>query len=215
MDISAIGGISAIREATGGNVLGKDDFMTLLIKQLSHQDPLNPMDSSEFTSQLTEFSSLEELVNIKESLSGVLAYQQSMQNATVANLIDKTVETNGDSFYMQDNAEVGYELDRDASSVIISVHDSSGAMVWSGETGQQMAGMNAFKWNGTDINGNQLPAGKYTFSIDAKDFSGNAVEASTIEKGLVTGISFEDGRTFLTLDENRKINLSDIRSISL
>jgi flagellar basal-body rod modification protein FlgD len=215
MDISTIGGISAIREATGGNVLGKDDFMTLLIKQLSHQDPLNPMDSSEFTSQLTEFSSLEELVNIKESLSGVLAYQQSMQNAAVANLIDKTVETRGDSFYMQDNAEVGYELGRDASSVIISVQDNSGATVWSGETGQHMAGMNAFKWNGTDINGNQLPAGKYTFSIDAKDISGNAVEASTIEKGLVTGISFEDGLTYLTLDGNRKINLSDIRSISL
>jgi len=106
MDISAIGGVSAIREATGGNVLGKDDFMTLLIKQLSHQDPLNPMDSSEFTSQLTEFSSLEELVNIKDSLDGVLAYQQSMQNATVANLIDKTVETAGDVGLV----DVGHDL---------------------------------------------------------------------------------------------------------
>ena len=190
MDISAIGGVSAIKEATGGNVLGKDDFMTLLIKQLSHQDPLNPMDSAEFTSQLTEFSSLEELTNIKDTLEGVMAYQQSMQNATVANLIDKTVETEGDSFYMQDNADVGYELNGDASSVIISVHDESGAMVWTGETGQHLEGINKFAWNGKDINGSQLPAGKYTFSIDAKDVSGNEVDASTIEKGLVTGISF-------------------------
>jgi flagellar basal-body rod modification protein FlgD len=138
-----------------------------------------------------------------------------MQNATVANLIDKTVETEGDSFYMQDNAEVGYELDSDASSVVISVRDSSGALVWSGEAGQHMEGINKFGWNGMDINGNQLPAGQYTFGIDAKDVNGNAVGASTIEKGLVTGISFENGLTYLTVDGNRKINLSDIRSISL
>ncbi len=215
MDISAIGGVSAIKEATGGQVLGKDDFMTLLIKQLSHQDPLNPMDSADFTSQLTEFSSLEELTNIKDSLGGVLAYQQSMQNATVANLIDRTVETNGDSFYMQDNADVGFDLDSDASSVILSIHDATGAMVWSRELGQQSAGVNSFRWDGKDIIGNQLPAGQYTFGIDAKDISGNEVNASTIEKGLVTGISFEDGLTYLTIDGNRKINLSDIRSISL
>jgi len=215
MDVSGIGSVASITKAAGGNTLDKDDFMTLLIKQLSHQDPLNPMDSAQFTSQLTEFSSLEELTNIKDSLSGVLAYQQSMQNATVANLIDRTVETEGDSFYMQDNAEIGYELDSDASSVVISVHDRGGALVWSGEAGQKMAGMNTFKWNGKDINGNQLPASQYTFGIDAKDVTGNAVGASTIEKGLVTGISFEDGLTYLTLDDNRKINLSDIRAISL
>ncbi len=215
MDISAIGGVSAVKEAVGENVLGKDDFMTLLLKQLSHQDPLNPMESAEFTSQLTEFSSLEELTNIKDSLEGVMAYQQSMQNATLANLIDKTVEIEGDSFYMQDNADAGYELKGDAASVIVSVYDESGAMVWTGETGQHREGINTFGWNGTDINGNQLPAGQYTFGIDAKDISGNTVGASTIEKGLVTGISFEDGLTYLTVDDNRKINLSDIRSISL
>ena len=215
MEISGIGNVGSIKEAVAGNVLGKDDFMTLLLKQLSHQDPLNPMDSAQFTSQLTEFSSLEELTNINDTLEGVMAYQQSMQNATVANLIDKTVETEGDSFYMQDNAEVGYELDRDASSVIIPVYDESGAMVWTGEAGQHMEGINKFSWNGKDLNGTQLPPGKYSFGIDAKDLSGDEVEASTIEKGLVTGISFEDGLTYLTLDGNRKINLSDIRSISI
>ncbi|UCH81514.1 MAG: hypothetical protein JSW20_02585 [Nitrospiraceae bacterium] len=215
MDITALGGVSAITEATGGKVLGKDDFMTLLIKQLSHQDPLNPMDSADFTSQLTEFSSLEELTNIKDSLGSVLAYQQSMQNATVANLIDRTVETEGDSFYMQDNADVGFELESDAASVVLSIHDASGAMVWTRELGQYLTGINSFRWDGKDINGNQLPAGQYTFGIEARDISGNEVHASTIEKGLVTGISFENGLTYLTLDGNRKINLSDIRSISL
>ena len=215
MEISGIGSVGSITEAAKGQAMDKDDFMTLLLKQLSHQDPLNPMDSAQFTSQLTEFSSLEELTNIQDSLEGVLAYQQSMQNATVANLIDKSVETDGDSFYMQDNAEVGYVLDNDAASVSISVFDSSGVNVWSGEAGEHMAGVNTFNWNGKDIEGNQLPAGKYSFGIDAKDLSGNAVGSSTIEKGLVTGISFEDGLTYLTLDGNRRINLSDIRSISL
>ena len=215
MEIAGIGNVGSITQAVKGQAMDKDDFMTLLLKQLSHQDPLNPMDSAQFTSQLTEFSSLEELTNIKDSLEGVLAYQQSMQNATVANLIDKSVETDGDSFYMQDNAEVGYVLDSDAASVSISVYDSSGVKVWSGEAGEHMAGVNTFNWNGKDFEGNQLPAGQYSFGIDAKDLSGNVIGSSTIEKGLVTGISFEDGLTYLTLDGNRRINLSDIRSISL
>jgi len=215
MDVSSIGGVSEVTKTTGGNALGKDDFMTLLLKQLSYQDPLNPMDNAQFTSQLTQFSSLEELSNINSTLADVLAFQQSMQNTAVTNLIDKTVQTEGDSFIMDGSADLAYELSGDASIVDLNIYDSAGKMVWTGKSSEQLAGKNIYAWDGKDLNGNQLPAGKYTFDIEAKDVSGETVDSLTIESGTVTSVSFEDGLTYLTLDNNRKIYLSDIKSISL
>jgi len=215
MDVSSIGGISEVTKTTGGNALGKEDFMTLLLKQLSYQDPLNPMDNAEFTSQLTQFSSLEELNNINSTLADVLAFQQSMQNTAVTNLIDKTVETEGDAFRLNGSADISYELSGDASLVELSVYDAAGKMVWTGRSGNQVEGRNVYPWDGKDLNGNQLPNGKYSFDIKATDTAGEEVAATTIESGTVTGISFKDSMTYLVLDDNRKIYLSDIKSISL
>jgi flagellar basal-body rod modification protein FlgD len=215
MEVSSIGIVNEVTKASGGNTLGKEDFMTLLLKQLSYQDPLNPMDNAEFTSQLTQFSSLEELNNINSTLADVLAFQQSMQNTAVTNLIDKTVQTEGDSFIMDGSADLAYELSGDASIVDLNIYDAAGKMVWTGKSSEQLAGLNIYAWDGKDLNGNQLPAGKYTFDIEAKDVSGETVDSLTIESGTVTSVSFEDGLTYLTLDSNRKIYLSDIKSISL
>jgi flagellar basal-body rod modification protein FlgD len=215
MDVSSIGNISDVTKATGGKTLGKEDFMTLLLKQLSYQDPLNPMDNTEFTAQLTQFSSLEELNNINSTLSDVLSFQQSMQNTAVTNLIDKTIQTEGNNFSMNGQADLSYELSGDSSIVELYVYDSDGQMVWNGKSGAEMAGRHTYTWDGKDLNGNQLPPGNYTFDIKATDASGEDVNAMTIESGIVTGISFEDGMTYLTMESGRKVYLSDIMSISL
>ena len=216
MEVSGLGSISDVTANTGGKKeLGKEDFMTLLLKQLSYQDPLNPMDNAEFTAQLTQFSSLEELNNINSTLADVLAFQQSMQNTAVTNLIDKTVEAEGDSFRLNGSADIAYELSGDASIGELSIYDPAGKMVWTGKSSDQVEGRNIYSWDGRDLNGNQLPDGKYTFDIKATDSAGKEVAATTIESGTVTGISFEDSLTYLTLDNNRKIYLSDIKSISL
>ncbi len=215
MEVSGLGNISDVTSTAGNKSLGKEDFMTLLLKQLSYQDPLNPMDNAEFTAQLTQFSSLEELSNINSTLADVLSFQQSMQNTAVTNLIDKTVEVEGGGFRLNGSADIAYELSGDASLVELSVYDSAGKMVWTGRSADQVEGRNVYSWDGRDLNGNQLPDGKYSFDIKAMDTAGEEVAATTIESGTVTGISFEDNMTYLTLDDNRKIYLSDIKSISL
>ena len=214
MDISTIGAkAESPVSALGTKTLGKEDFLKLLLKQLSHQDPLNPMDSTEFTSQLSQFSSLEQLTNINTTLSNVLAFQQSMQNASVSHLIGKTVQVDGNSLHLNDEAEVPYELLGDASSVEITVYDSAGKPVWSTDLGPQGAGQQQYFWSGNDLLGNELPQGSYTFEIEAYDGSGKTVPSLTRGSGIVTEIVFEEGLTFLVLDGTTRVNLSEIKSI--
>jgi len=214
MDISTIGSVSSVSsDAVAGGSLGKEDFLMLLLEQLSHQDPLNPLDSTEFTAQLSQFSSLEELTNINSTLNDVLAFQQSMQNASVADLVGKTVKVDGNSAYLRETAEIHYELLHDAASVEISVYDNSGRLVHLEKVGTEAAGEQRYLWDGKDNSGNQLPEGSYTFQVEALDISGEPVNTATSASGTVTEVLFEDGLTFIVLNGNTKVNLNDIRSI--
>jgi flagellar basal-body rod modification protein FlgD len=172
------------------------------------------MDSTEFTVQLTQFSSLEELYNINSTLSDVLAFQHSLQNAAVANLIGKTVTASGNSIYLTaDSAEIRYELLDEASSVKISIIDSTGRVVRTEELNWQSAGEQVYLWDGKDDLGNQLPEGVYTFEVEALDNTDSPVSVLTSTSGVVTGVYFEDGLTYLILDGGRNVYLSEIQSI--
>ncbi|RJQ55774.1 MAG: hypothetical protein C4526_03230 [Nitrospiraceae bacterium] len=200
-------------QSVNGQTLGKEEFMQLLLKQLSYQDPLSPMDSMQFTAQLTEFSSLETLNNIGSTLDEVLAFQQSMQNSSIANLIGRTVKVSGDTAYLNGTADIGYNLSGDASSVSISIYDGSGRIIATKEAGPRTQGDNIFVWDGKDSSGNQMPEGVYTFDIQAKDSKDNSVAALTSSSGTVTGIVFKDGSTYLTLNGGRNVYLSEIETI--
>jgi flagellar basal-body rod modification protein FlgD len=213
MEVSGVNDINSKVQTVGGKTFGKEDFMKILLKQLNYQDPLNPMDSTQFTSQLTQFSSLEQLTNINSTLDNVLAFQHSMQNASITNLIGRTIKASGDTTYLKNTADVSYELSKDAASVKISIYDGAGKLVTTRETGPQMKGNNKFIWDGKDASGNQMQEGAYTFEVKAKDASGSAVNALTNSFGMVTGVVFEDDLAYLVLNDGRNINLSEIQSI--
>jgi flagellar basal-body rod modification protein FlgD len=213
MEISGVANSNSQTQTLRSQSLGKEDFMKLLLKQLSYQDPMNPMDSMQFTSQLTQFSSLEQLDNINNTLNDVLAFQHSMQNASIANLIGKTVKVTGNTAYLNNTADINYNLSGDASSVNILINDASGKLVASHDAGSVLQGDNNFVWDGKDSFGNQMPDGTYTFEVQAKDLSGNSVAVLTNSSGTVTGVVFEDDNTYLTLNGGRSVHLSEIESI--
>ncbi len=214
MDVSAVKNLnSAATNSTGQKILGKDDFLKLLVAQLSHQDPLNPADSKEFTTQLTQFSTLEEITNMSSTLGDILSFQKSQQNAIIPGLIGKVVRISGNSAYLTDKADLNYSLSRDASSVTITIFDKSGNRVFSKNAGAQAAGDNSYVWDGKGPSGSQMPEGAYTFEIEAQDASGKSVDVSSNSSGVVTGVSFENNLTYLILDGYNKINLSEIKSI--
>jgi flagellar basal-body rod modification protein FlgD len=214
-----IPGISSSNSSTdpapvGKKTLGKQEFLTLLLKQLSCQDPLNPLDNTEFTAQLTQFSTLEELTNIRSTLNDVLDFQHSMQNATVTNLIGKSVEVPGNSTYLEDAADMRYTLSGDAKSVRIAILDKSGTTVRTDDIGPKEAGKYNYVWDGKDSFGKTMTEGTYSFEVTALDGSDKVVETSTDSSGKVTGVLFEDEMTYLVLDGNRNVYLSDIKSIN-
>ncbi|GBD97673.1 MAG TPA: flagellar hook assembly protein FlgD [Nitrospirae bacterium] len=201
--------------SSAAQTLGQEDFMNLLLQELSYQDPLKPMDSKEFTVQLSQFSSLERLKDIDDTLNDVLAFQQSMQNATVTNLLGKSVNVGGNSSYLNGTADMSYDLAAKATSVKILIYDPSGKMVRSEELGAQEAGGNLYSWDGKDDLGNEQPDGSYTFEIEAMDDTGNPVEAATVSSGQVTGVVYDNDITYLVLDGSRNVYLSDVQSVGL
>ena len=145
MEVSGVSDINSTIQNVNGKTFGKEDFMKILLKQLNYQDPLNPMDSTQFTSQLTQFSSLEQLTNLNTTLENVLAFQQSIQNASITDLIGRTVRVEGDVTNLNNTADMNYELSKDATSVKISIYDKAGRLVVTKEAGaQQQAAISSY-----------------------------------------------------------------------
>lgn len=204
---------TAVKDTGEKKALGKDEFLKLLTMQLRYQNPLNPMNNSEFTSQLAQLSSLEALNHMVKQMSDMLLYQNSIQNTLTLNLIGKHVRFSGNQITLKDKAEISYNLSGNASKVTISIFDSSGKLIRKIEAGQQNSGANTYVWDGKDSNGNKMPDGNYTFKVEASDSAGKQVEVTTTSKGQVTAISFEDNTTYIVIDGKIKLKLNEIIEI--
>ena len=201
------------QRASPEKTLGKDDFLKLFVTQLRAQNPLNPMNNTEFTAQLAQFSSLEQLNNISMQLHDLLLYQNSLQNTLSSTLIGRKVKISGNEVYLKDNAEISYALQEDVSKVKISVYSSSGELVKEVNLGQQTSGEKNYVWDGTDNSGNHLPEGHYQIKVEALDDSGTPVNVSTMVYGTVTGITFDNNITYLIVNNTLKIQLNEIKEI--
>ena len=185
------------------NILGKDDFLQLLVAQLKAQDPLNPMESTEFTAQLAQFSSLEQLHNINDKLSNLQAGQASLTNAGSVGFIGKTVTATGNAVQVTGGKadDIHFTLSADAKEIFVNIYDNNGNFVRGLQdktTGNGFkAGAQRLGWDGRDRSGNRVSDGVYTFDVYAKDFQGLALEATPVATGVVTGVSFEKGAACL------------------
>jgi flagellar basal-body rod modification protein FlgD len=201
--------------ASAQSPLGKDEFLRLLVAQLSAQDPLNPMDSREFSAQLAQFSALEQMTNVNSTLEDLVAAQQAMGNSTNISLIGKRVDIPGNSFehIEGENTNLTYTLGEEAQSTKIEIFNSTGARV-NVINGSSAVGSNLTVWNGLDSQGNALESGFYTFKIQATDANGQTVFADTFTTGLVTDVLFEDNRAFAVVN-GQKLPVEEITRVSI
>jgi flagellar basal-body rod modification protein FlgD len=205
--------------ASNSSVLGKDGFLQLLVAQLSNQDPLNPLEGQEFASQLAQFSSVEELINIGESLDGqgqmnaLLA--QSMSNGVAAGLIGKVIEAPGQqiSWDGATAATGAFELQGNAASVSVEIVDGTGAVVRTIEMGGLGAGEHAFEWDGQGESGAALQAGGYTTRVVAKDSKGDPVDSTSTIRGRVERVTFSAEGAFLWIGKV-SISMANVRTVS-
>ena len=201
--------------ASAQRALGKEDFLRLLVAQLSAQDPLNPMEATEFTAQLAQFSSLEQMTNINSTLEELVAAQQAMGNSSLISIIGKLVDVPGNSFeHTQGEAtNLTYTLGSEADTTKIEIYNSTGALV-NTLNGPGAEGSNLAVWNGLDSQGNPVGAGFYTFKIQATDSSGKPVGAETFTTGLVTDVLFEEGKAFAVVN-GQKLPAEEITRVSI
>jgi flagellar basal-body rod modification protein FlgD len=211
---------SALAAATGtSSILGKDDFLKLLVQQLEHQDPLDPMKGTEFAAQLAQFSSVEQLANINTNLQSSLnanaVMTQSINNAMATNFIGKEVRANTDTigYSGSGSAKLGYTLSSEATSVTAQILDSSGNIVRTVHGLSTTSGDHEFEWDGMDDMGKQLAAGTYTLKVVAADANQKVIDSSTYVFGKVQSVRYKSTGTVFVIGD-QEVLLANITEIS-
>lgn len=170
--------------------LGSDfnTFLTMLTTQLKNQDPLSPMDSTQFTSQLVQYSSVEQQINANSNLEKLISLQQSASTAQGINYLGQTVEVSGTTLPLQDgSASYTYTLPKAAASTTIQIKDSDGKVVKT-VTGDTTAGAHSMTWDGKDSDDTQLSDGKYSINVIATAADGSTLTTTTTTFGKVTKV---------------------------
>jgi flagellar basal-body rod modification protein FlgD len=213
---------SIVAASTAGSTVGADrqliadnldTFLQLLTTQLKNQNPLDPLDTNQFTQQLVEFSSVEQAVKTNDLLTGLLASSAASATSTAVSYIGKAVEASGATTTLKsDEAAWTYQVDADAPEAGITIRDASGAVVFSDIT-ELKAGTHGYSWDGTRSGGGTAPEGLYTITIDAKDADGRNLKVSTTVRGEVTGVEFDGTEPVLMVGTSR-VNLSSVKSVT-
>ena len=189
--------------------LGKDDFLKMLVAQLKNQDPLNPMDGTEFAAQLAQFSSLEQLTNMNTQLTNLGLYQKTMISTEAVNLLGKEVTVGqGNQFQVDgDNGNFSYSIAGDVAQVSISILEASGREVDRIAAGTQSAGQQNVTWQkGNNSNG------LYSYKVTAVDANGDALKVTSMTTGKVTAVQYKDNAIYLTVN-GQEVAFSNIVSV--
>jgi len=199
--------------------LDRADFLQMLMTQMKFQDPLSPMSNEEFASQMAQFSSLQELQGIsaalEQSIQTNLLMSQSFNNTMAATLIGKYVTAESNELRLGSNGSehIDYKLSDAATEISIDIKNAEGVVVRTIKVNPQAEGNQSIPWDGLNGDGQRVPAGNYTFEVHATDSTGTAVDVTTVARGVVESVRYEDGNVLL-LVAGREIQLSQVLSLS-
>lgn len=189
------------------------NFLNMLITQLKNQDPLNPMDNAQVTSQLAQINTVTGIQQLNTTMKGLVDTFTSGQTMQAAGMIGKTVLSAGKEIPLTKGIAVaGVQLDSGADSVDISIMDSTGSVVAKETLTNKDAGSFTFAWDGTKSDKTTAADGKYTFSVAATQ-GGNKVTATALQAGTVSAVVLGKSGFQLDLGTGSNINFSDIKQI--
>jgi len=200
---------------TTGSDLDKDDFLNLLVTQLEYQNPLDPMDDTQFIAQLAQFSQLEALTNMSDSLetSSEVNYlmAQTITNTMATTLIGKDIVAEAANFTLESNGseDLSFDLGADAETTVISIYDEDGDLVRTVTLDDLTEGMNTYTWDGTNDSGTSVSAGTYSYEVTATGADGTAIDVSNRVIGTIESVKYEDGTAYLIVG-GYKVDLSTI-----
>ena len=212
---TATDGLGIDSQAVGSKEQLNEDlnrFLKLLITQLKHQDPLEPMNATEFTSQLVQFAGVEQQINANANLEKLLQLQQTSQISSMVGFIGNVVEAVGNMVYLEDGvAESTYTLDVNAAKVTINVRNEAGLIIFT-VGGETDAGTHDFVWDGKDKFGLAQSDGAYIIIVSAKDRDDTLLDVSQTVSGRINGAGAEDGVVSLFMGDVM-IPMDDVISV--
>lgn len=187
----------------------EDRFLKLLVAQMNNQDPLNPLENAEVTSQMAQLSTVSGI----EKLNETLAAMGQLQSYQAAGMIGHGVLAPGSFMTLAGGAGVaGYELAKSADSVTVKVFNSAGTLVREVDLGKQKAGSALFEWDGKDNAGNAVADGNYTFTVTAQAGK-ESVTATALAVGLVSSVLMDKAGPKLMVDGMGQLEMSNVRQI--
>lgn len=209
---------AATSAATGNQSLGKDAFLQLLVTQLKNQNPLSPQDNGAFVAQLAQFSSLEGINTLNDSVNAISSNFSSSQALQASSLVGRSIITQTDKALVDTSKSMTGSVAVTAATgnVSVKITDASGAVVRTIDMGAQSAGTSSFIWDGKTDAGDVAPAGTYTFAATTKSDSGDSVALATSLPATVTSVTLSQtgGEMVLNLAGGMgSVKLSQIQTI--
>jgi flagellar basal-body rod modification protein FlgD len=192
---------SSLSSTTNGTLAGNfQTFLTLLTTQLKNQNPLDPLDTNQFTQQLVQFASVEQQLKTNDELTSLVSLQKTAQSTQALTFVGKTAVVDGSTTSLT-NASATWELGvPTASNVSISIANSTGQTVFSGNYSVNAGDNQAFKWDGKGNDGTQWPDGMYTLTATAVDGTGKSVAVSTQIQGVVSSVDLTQSPPLLSIN---------------
>jgi flagellar basal-body rod modification protein FlgD len=191
-----------------------ETFLNLLTAQIKNQDPLSPMDTTEWTNQLVQYSSVEQQLKSNEYLKAI-ADQGANTMSSAVNYIGKDITADIDTQAFKDKPlEWRYDLGSDASKVEYEIKNSTGDVVFKGEASGKASGEHSLTWNGKDASGKTLKSGNYSLSIIATTSGGSNVASAVSVEGRVDATELVNNEVVVRLGQSL-IPLKYISGVSL
>jgi flagellar basal-body rod modification protein FlgD len=188
-------------------------FLTLLTTQLQNQNPLDPLDTNQFTSQLVQFASVEQELKTNDQLTTLVSLQQTAQSTQALTFVGKTAVVDGSTAALT-NSSATWDISVPSNAnVNVSITNSSGQTVYSNSYAVTAGNNQAFGWDGKGNDGTQWPDGQYTMTATAADSAGNTVAVSTQIQGVVNSVDLTQSPPLLSIN-GQTYTINQIKSIS-
>ena len=215
-DLQSVAGAAAASPATPNatsNVDPQDRFLKLLVAQMKNQDPLNPLDNAQLTSQLAQISTVSGIDKLNATLQTLAAGFTANQSLEATAMIGRGVLAPGAALTLRNGeATGGVDLPQTVDRLSVTIKDSAGIAVHTVDLGPQPAGTVAFQWDGVTDSGATAASGTYSFAVSARQ-GANTVNASTLSHGRVNGVSQGAQGVTLSVDGLGVVALSSVKQV--
>jgi len=214
-NVSGTGNPTTSNTARAGIADNFDTFLSILTTQLKNQNPLDPLDTNQFTQQLVQFSGVEQQLKTNEFLETLMLAGQNTAKSDAVSYIGKEVTSSGKTGELTDADAVfwAYSADANATNATVTIKDAKGQVVYT-QNGPLNIGPGTFRWDGVGSDGNARPNGVYTIDIKGKDGNGKDVKISTASIGVVTAVDFTGDVPILTIG-SRRVAITDVTDVRI